>query len=95
MRRKIEEMLFTLASSCEHYFFSFFNSHSFSIITIVCSLVYVSLIKKCVQEHKSTFNKSSLRDVVDIYINAQQDRGFDDYVFAGNILKESCSNYKK
>ena len=42
---------------------------------------------KCVQEHRKTFDKSNLRDLVDIYINAQKDRGFDDSDFASKMLK--------
>ena len=42
---------------------------------------------KCVQEHRNTFDKNNLRDLVDIYINAQKDRGFDDCELASKMLK--------
>ena len=48
---------------------------------------FCSLIMKCVQEHRNTFDKNNLRDLVDIYINAQKDRGFDDCELASKTFK--------
>ena len=50
---------------------------------------------KCVQEHRNTFDKSNLRDLVDIYINAQKDRGFDDSDFTSKMLKRLDSTTLK
>ena len=41
-----------------------------------------SLILKYIKKHRRTFDKNNLRDLLDVYLIAQNDRGFDELKFA-------------